>query len=63
MLQPGLIVSQPAPGLSPSTLGTTETLSEKGLRQKTKVIGLAQKILAMTIDPATSLLIDSLQVR
>jgi hypothetical protein len=53
----------PTPRLSPSNRETTESLSEEGLREKMKVIELAQELLATTIDPATSLLLDSLQVR
>lgn len=50
-------------GLFPNSSEISKSLSEEGRREKGRVIELAQEILATTIDPTTSLLLDSLQVR
>ncbi|KAF5844176.1 hypothetical protein GGP41_002272 [Bipolaris sorokiniana] len=48
-------------GLFPNSSEISKSLSEEGRREKGRVIELAQEILATTIDPTTSLLLDSLQ--
>lgn len=54
--------SAPVPSLLPSTLAGTN-LQGQTLRDRTKVIELAQRIVSTTMDPGTSLLVDTLQVR
>lgn len=52
----------PAPVLFPAGLETYKPLSQEGTQERNKVVELAQELLAMTRDPSTSLLLDSLQV-